>query len=806
MKRVIIILLISWFGHYSIAAPVKKPKYSYLPDQVVVKLANKTSDVYSVTVFSQRISLAKGFVVQKNNEVLPVKKDLHTNSYPKFEKSVSQLMPMGVLDTLIWVDVVVADFGGWTKDYFLEYFIPAADGILHSITFNMSDLPEFDGGGMSVWIYNSNYAWPEISTSTIADVCGDANLGYYEETTGKEPFGTNWVNGGINAVEGAIADKKYDPLGAKAWPMIGAVAVSLPPNADDGGFVTCNLLDMGSEYNFTQGDTFLVVIRFNGFPDEGDDNDYRIGFLSGSGDIEPQPAMKFYGTISSPTGPCTEDDWGWYIHSYIWDWRCNVEYTGDRGPKIAVDILYTTVSQNARTVTAIITDDNPSGGAAGFDEALLMYSVNSGEYQSVAMTAAGDVYSADIPGQAPGTEVSYYVTAKDVGGLTTNSLPYTYGIYLPTAGVDILVVWNNNDFPWSYDLGGYTIVDLYLYPESFSGMTYDVWDAWNWGPLSTELLDNYKVVVDVGMGGPRWGGVGGGVEDIQAWLEAGTTASEHMYALFAQDYGFISGYCDTTFAAGSFEYDFLGVETLGPQDYNYDGTVSSYERPFKIIASADDEFVDDWNVFQGDSLAMYYYPLWGIGFSNWIDVIIPTTNAIPQILDPDGKVNGVRVDGTGWKTMYWTLDLLCVDFWNPAYADTLSSDNASSKVEGAMYHWAITDVSNPLTQWIATRTNAVEAVSNVAKVYKLSQNYPNPFNPTTNIEFAVREAANIQIVVYNMLGRRVAELTNETYQPGHYQVMWNGKDISGNDVSSGIYFYRMTTGNFTKTNKMIFLK
>ncbi|MCK4640437.1 MAG: T9SS type A sorting domain-containing protein, partial [Candidatus Marinimicrobia bacterium] len=700
-------------------------------------------------------------------------------------------MPMGVLDTLIWTDGGNTNFGGWTKDYFLEYFIPAADGILHSITFNMSDLPEFDGGGMSVWIYNSNYAWPEISTTAIADVCGDAWLGYYEEAT-KEPFGTNWVNGGINAVTGAIADKKYDPLGAKAWPMIGAGAVSLPPNADDGGFVTYTLLDMGSEYNFTQGDTFLVVIRFNGFPDAGDDDDYRIGFLSAAGEVEPQPAMKFYGVISSPTGRCAGlDDWGWYIRSYLWDWRCNVEYTGDRGPKIAdVDFLYTTLSQNARTVTATITDDNPSGGSYGVASANLLYSTDNISFTAVAMTASGDVYSADIPGQAPGTDVWYYLDATDVEGLSSETLPIYYSIFLPTE--QTLFIYDTKEL-------GVGTADYYYFAGAWAtdAFAHDIWAA-AYGSISTELLNNYEKVIHVMGGGPTNQNYSPAAV-YKPWLEGATADDPRGLLISGQDYGFISGYYDTTFAAGTFEYDYLGVETLGPQDINYDAGVgaASYQSPYRIDPVDGDALSGNLYAFQGDSVVLFYDPYYEIGANNWIDNLTPVAGAHVPFTDPNNSDAAVAVynEGTNWKCAFYTFDILSLDFRSPA-------DSAS------MYHW-ILNVENALTPiftWWGEPVLGVEKINTMPKAYALNQNYPNPFNPTTSIAYSIPENAHVKLTIYNMLGQQIRTLVDNRQTAHSYRATWDATDSFGNSVPSGIYFYTIEANNYFATKKMVLLK
>ncbi len=85
--------------------------------------------------------------------------------------------------------------------------------------------------------------------------------------------------------------------------------------------------------------------------------------------------------------------------------------------------------------------------------------------------------------------------------------------------------------------------------------------------------------------------------------------------------------------------------------------------------------------------------------------------------------------------------------------------------------------------------------------YSLSQNYPNPFNPTTTIEFSLRQDGRTTIEVFNLLGQRVAVLVDKNLKAGAYQYSFNAAHLS-----SGMYFYRMRSGEFMDTKKMILVK
>jgi hypothetical protein len=90
--------------------------------------------------------------------------------------------------------------------------------------------------------------------------------------------------------------------------------------------------------------------------------------------------------------------------------------------------------------------------------------------------------------------------------------------------------------------------------------------------------------------------------------------------------------------------------------------------------------------------------------------------------------------------------------------------------------------------------------------YSLDQNYPNPFNPTTEIPLALPVPARVSLRVYNVLGQEVRTLVDGPMDAGFHTVTWDGRSSSGGLVSSGVYFYRVETDQFTETKKMLMLK
>ena len=89
----------------------------------------------------------------------------------------------------------------------------------------------------------------------------------------------------------------------------------------------------------------------------------------------------------------------------------------------------------------------------------------------------------------------------------------------------------------------------------------------------------------------------------------------------------------------------------------------------------------------------------------------------------------------------------------------------------------------------------------VPKEYALSQNYPNPFNPSTIINYDIPVEGHVSLKVYTYLGEEVTTLVDEDAHPGMYQVEWNARGLA-----SGVYFYRLRTGHFVETRKLVLIK
>ncbi|MBC8043115.1 MAG: T9SS type A sorting domain-containing protein [Rhizobacter sp.] len=145
-------------------------------------------------------------------------------------------------------------------------------------------------------------------------------------------------------------------------------------------------------------------------------------------------------------------------------------------------------------------------------------------------------------------------------------------------------------------------------------------------------------------------------------------------------------------------------------------------------------------------------------------------------------------------------------YLNDLYTNTTATVQATGlgavNVSLAPYGTAIYTVSKTQDAVVIPNPLAAdETASPAPKQFELSQNYPNPFNPATTIRYQLPSAGDVKLKVYDVLGREVASLVNERQKAGSYAVSFNASKLS-----SGVYFYRLTTGNFVQTKKMLLIK
>lgn len=291
------------------------------------------------------------------------------------------------------------------------------------------------------------------------------------------------------------------------------------------------------------------------------------------------------------------------------------------------------------------------------------------------------------------------------------------------------------------------------------------------------------------------------------------------------------------------EYDIrYSTNPINEQDWGSADMVQDEPRP--QVANSDETYT-----FTGLLPGRQYY----LGVktrdeaNNWsgLSNILVVTMALTDVISPDDIVDlQVETGGrSGELIISWTApgddwsigtadhyiilcssDTITVDNWQSAEAWNFAPVPAPG---GAAQTDTITGLDEAEEYWVAIVTydesGNESAVSNIQSkesgfgfglghddglptTYKLYQNYPNPFNPSTNFDYYVPLESDVRIVVFNVLGQQTAVLVEEYKSTGLYTATWDGTDDYGAKVSSGIYYYRITSKDQSDCKKMVLLK
>ena len=697
----------------------------------------------------------------------------------------------GTADTMAMCPSSGGQFIFSPGEFDLVTYVMPADGIIKGINPVVYAWAPEEGQQLEVTIWKMTYpVGSDGELYPLSAVDGAGWAGYWTEDDTIPQFVTDTTSASYYYGD---SDTELGPCGGsapvpmaqelvmeKVWPPSDFVnATFTPESAPDGEDNWIATIDYGGEPEFLAGDYVGIVIENQGA--EGSD---ATGFYycDGDGVVPRWVFAKFYNECNGTSG-----EGGWHIRHWVMDWPLAVELTGDRAPIIQeISDLPTTLSTEDRVVTAEITDDNPAGGDAGVALAQLYYNATGDGEDAiiVEMDADGDTYTATIPGQDPGTGVTWFVNAKDVNGLWVSSTRVTYKVFAPMH--DALFAYNTNQF-------GSFIQGYYLNPVPTAFKS----DFWGFGETTSDLLDNYETVIEISGGGPLWCSD----EDLADWLDGGmvnyiSAGDEILGACF---YGWLS---DSALVAGDFNYDYLSLAHYYP-DINY--AIAGDDAGVSRLLTVEDSPISGGLFdYLADSLDLNYDPDYEIGAPNWLDGFDVTDagtvnfHAITGVVHPDtgfaadadAFAAGVHTElANGSKTVFFGFDALSLN-----------------TVPG--YHWIGVNALGALggaLDWLGFMGVDREIVRLPAR-FSLRQNYPNPFNPVTNISFDLPNDGKVSLSVYNMLGQKVATLVNDYRRAGSHTVIWNGRSELGHTVSTGVYLYRIEAGDFSTTKKMVLLK
>ncbi|SYZ72035.1 hypothetical protein TRIP_C20150 [Candidatus Zixiibacteriota bacterium] len=105
------------------------------------------------------------------------------------------------------------------------------------------------------------------------------------------------------------------------------------------------------------------------------------------------------------------------------------------------------------------------------------------------------------------------------------------------------------------------------------------------------------------------------------------------------------------------------------------------------------------------------------------------------------------------------------------------------------------------TRWVGYRVETA-----IPDEFAFDQNFPNPFNPTTTFRFSLPVRASVKLEVFNILGQKVATIADQTYEAGTYDINWDGVSSEGFPITSGVYFAKFTSKDFSSTRKVVVVK
>ncbi|PIU44710.1 MAG: hypothetical protein COS95_07675 [Ignavibacteriales bacterium CG07_land_8_20_14_0_80_59_12] len=141
--------------------------------------------------------------------------------------------------------------------------------------------------------------------------------------------------------------------------------------------------------------------------------------------------------------------------------------------------------------------------------------------------------------------------------------------------------------------------------------------------------------------------------------------------------------------------------------------------------------------------------------------------------------------------------------------ELLSGDRVIGTFPVAMHFTPASTTSGSLRKPLSTEQTSASVEEEVPEAipaeFALRQNYPNPFNPTTIIDYDLPLAGRVTIRIFDLLGEEIRTLLDGERPAGYHRIVWDGKTNAGKTAGTGVYFYRLTTGNHASTRKMLIL-
>ena len=468
------------------------------------------------------------------------------------------------------------------------------------------------------------------------------------------------------------------------------------------------------------------------------------------------------------------DTLGWEFTQVFEYYSAVLGYLGAISPPVVnVDGTSSTRFGVASGMTNATINGTAVDGDGQLESVSAVYEYDGNTYTANMADNGDGTFTATVPleGWTDTSSCAYWIAATDDDGLTQNSgFGYFWGTTHTPSEATVLLMADHYEPYWVYGPGAADSIVKANMDEL--NVAYDNWDVWdNYQPDYGSVLSHYNAVIYHG---------------VFDWIENPAQADVHPLGEFIDNGGYLfysseeaigtwTGWVDDNIPSGHFAYDVLGVQWV-MHDVGYDTVNVKDDLP--ITTGMDSEV--HYNV---DGSISYY--------GSMADIIDPLGwNTEEQIPSPFQSQDSGLPSWTGGAYDVSTQHGNTVFM---AYNLSFLPDDVQQGLMGNFLQWADGALSN-------------EEVVNLPTEFALHQNYPNPFNPVTNIRFDIPEVSDVNIMVFNVLGKEVNSIDLTSIRPGQHRISWSGIDHAGRSVSSGIYFYTIKAGDFTATKKMMLLK
>ena len=423
------------------------------------------------------------------------------------------------------------------------------------------------------------------------------------------------------------------------------------------------------------------------------------------------------------------------------------------------------------TITATIGHTN------SVDSTQLYYKFEAGsDYVMVDMSPTGnpDEYTADIPGPGMASYIYYYMRVVDDIGIEStlpeNAPAETFSFYV-----------------------GPDLIDPVIVHEPIQDFSGDDWPP----TITAQITDNL------------------GIDSAYVEFRINGGSVDHISLIQNDTTNIWDGQLTGTANPGDFiEYFISAVDLATAGNMAFSPDTGYYG--FYILEATELEYFEDLNLPVPNSLLFDTIYVADNLLITEVDVYVDITHdyigdLYYKITAPNGNwvILHNREGGSTQNRVGWYDD----DF-TPSNPDNMLGLNDSQSQGNWVFF--IGDLGSggtgTINSWgvrirgLGLPVSVDDEISPIPTKLTLSQNYPNPFNPSTNIDFSMPSACDVSLEIFDILGRSIANPVNGFMNAGNHTVRWNGRNSSGNSVSSGIYFARLVTETESKSIRMMLLK